>query len=107
MVVVAPAPDFTLAAEPVTRTVAGTAVGKFTVMVTPIGGFAGTVSFKTNTLPNGAKASFSPSVLAVAGGTAATTLSIRTNGRRYTYAVTVTATSGSLRRTTKVTLVVR
>jgi hypothetical protein len=98
-------PDFAVTATPSSSSVVAGGSTTYTATVTPSGGFTGTVTFSTSGLPAGATASFSPASVATSGSstmTVATTTSTPTG----TYAVTITGTSGSLVRSTTVSLVV-
>jgi len=90
-------PDFNLSASPASQGVARGSAATYTVTVTPLGGFNGTVSFTASGLPAGATASFSSTTLTV------TTAASTPTG---SYPLTITATSDSLSHSTSVTLVV-
>src|SRR5215472_6169515 len=77
--------------------------GTYTITVTAIDGFAGTVEFSTSGLPAGATASFNPPTVTGSGSTTATitTSSSTANG---SYSITLTGTSGSLLHAGLVTL---
>src|SRR5215469_10131695 len=77
--------------------------GTYTITVTAIDGFAGTVEFSTSGLPAGATASFNPPTVTGSGSTTATiaTSSSTPNG---SYSITLTGTSGSLLHAGAVTL---
>ncbi|MET8909562.1 S8 family serine peptidase [Micromonospora sp. NPDC004551] len=104
--VVTPPPDFGLTATPTsTSVVAGSSAG-YTISVTGLNGFTGTVGLSLNGLPASVgTASFSPSILA---GPGSATLGIATSKSAPpgTYALTVTGTSGSTSHSTGITLVV-
>jgi len=78
----------------------------YTVAVSALSAFAGTVTFNVSGLPAYATASFSPTSLT---GSGSSTLSVRAGSATPvgTYTLTIGATSGSLVHSTKVTLVVR
>jgi len=96
-------PDFRLSASPSSLSITQGASGTSTITVTPVNGFAGSVSLSASGLPGGVTASFNPSsttstsTLTLAAGSSATT---------GTFTVTITGTSGALSHTTTVTLTV-
>ena len=97
--VTAAAPDFSLAISPSSRTVTAGSGTTYTVTVTAINGFSGTVTFQNPTgLPTGASASYNPASVI---GSGSTTLTINTTSgvQSGTYPFTVTGTSGSLSTT--------
>jgi hypothetical protein len=98
-------PDFSLSATPSSQTVIQGSAATYTITVTPSNGFNGTVSFSASGLPAGASSSFSPATVTTSG-TTTMTLSTATTTPAGSYPITVTGTSGSLTRTTSVTLVV-
>jgi uncharacterized membrane protein len=95
--------DFALAATPGTVVVKRGKSGSYNVTVTPSGGFNETVSLSHSTLPASVTASFSPASLN-GGGTSALTIATTAQTPKGTFTVTITATSGSLSRSTTVTL---
>jgi Bacterial Ig-like domain (group 3)/FG-GAP-like repeat len=77
--IVIAAPDFTISATPASGTITPgqTATYKFTV--SPVGGYAGTVTFSCGTLPSQAVCSFSPASVTPSGGSpASTTMTLTT-----------------------------
>src|SRR5207249_9022285 len=86
--------DFSLSAPAIT--ILATVAGTSTVTVTPINGFAGTVTFSAGTMPAGCTASFSGAVLSVTCATGVAPFS-----------VTVTGSSGGLSRTTTVPVTIQ
>jgi hypothetical protein len=103
--IITAAPDFTLNATPLSRSVlAGSSAG-YSLTLTGQNGFAGTIGFATGVLPSGVTAVFSPSTL-TGGGTSTLTLSTTAAVVAGSYPVTITAFSGTLSHTTTVTLVV-
>lgn len=99
-----PSPDFSLSASPASQSVAQGAGTSYTVNITRTGGFTGSVSFSASGLPAGAAATFSPNPSAGTSSTMSVTTSTTTPTGPYT--VTITGVSGTLTRTTSVTLVV-
>jgi uncharacterized membrane protein len=100
-----PTPNFSVSATPASQTVTQGAGTSYTATVTPSGGFTGTVTFSASGLPAGAAASFNPTSVTTSGST---TMSVTTSTTTPagSYVVTITGTSGSLVRSTTVTLVV-
>src|SRR4029077_20220676 len=99
-----PPPDFSLSASPSSQTVTQGFATSYTVSVTPISGFAGSVTLSAGGLPSGAGATFSPNPTS-AGSTMSVTTSASTPAATYT--LTITGGSGSLSHSTSVTLVVQ
>jgi hypothetical protein len=99
----AAAADFTLSAAPASQSVTAGAGAAYTVTVNPLGGFGGQVSLGVSGLPTGAAGTFSPNPTTTNSNLAVTTDPSTPAG---TYPLTITGTSGSLTRTTSITLVV-
>lgn len=97
--------NFSLTASPGSQTVRHGSSTSYTVTVTGSGGFAGTVSFSVSGLPSRSNASFSPTTVT---GSGSTTMTVSTNRKTTTgtRTLTITGTSGSLVKSTNVTLVV-
>lgn len=74
-------------------------------MVTPSGGFTGTVTFSVSGLPTGASGSFNPTSVS-GSGTSTLTVTTSTTTPPGSYPLTITGTSGTLVHSTSVTLVV-
>jgi subtilisin family serine protease len=104
--VVTAAPDFSLAITPASATVSAGLNTSYTVTVSALGGFTGTVSLSVSGLPSAATGSFSPSSIARSG---TSTLTIRTARytTRGTFTIKVTGKSGTLTRQVTATLVVK
>jgi len=100
----APAPDYSLSASPGSQAVVQGAATSYTVTINRTGGFTGSVTLSASGLPAGAGASFSPNPATGTSSTLnVTTLAATPAG---SYPLTITGTSGTLSRTTSVTLVV-
>jgi hypothetical protein len=100
--------DFSLAAAPASQTVSQGGTASYTITVTRLNGFTGSVALAASNLPSGATAQFSPS--STIDSTATTgTLKLKAGSATPagTYTVTVTGTSGSLVHSTTVQLVVQ
>jgi YD repeat-containing protein len=96
--------DFSLSAIPSSQTINVGFTAAYTVTVAGVGGFSGSVSFTASGIPAGTSASFAPTSLVGPGSTVMTlTTALTTPATSST--ITVTGTSGSLVRTTTVTLV--
>ena len=100
-----PTPNFSLAASPGSQSIAPGASTSYTVSVTPSGGFTGPVTLSVSGLPAGAGGSFNPASVTTSGSS---TLTVNTSTTTPigSFPLTITGTSGSLSRTTMVTLVV-
>jgi len=101
----APIGDFSLSASPATQTVVATGSTTYTVKVTPISGFTGTVSMNVSGLPQGSAASFTPQPVS---GSGSSTLTVNTGllTPLGNYSLTVTGVSGATSHTTTVNLTV-
>ncbi len=99
-------PDFSVSATPSSRTVRRGSSTTYTVTVTALNGFAGTVGLSVSGLPSRSSASFSPTSVT---GSGTSTMTVRTDSKtpRGTYTLTIRGTSGSLAHTTPVTLIVQ
>jgi endoglucanase len=100
-------PDFALSARgPVTSSSVslprrgGTAI--YTVTVTPLSGFGGTVALSVSGLPPGSSANISRPT--IAGGTSTLTVVVPPSAPRKAYTLTITGASGGLKRTATVSL---
>ena len=99
------APNFTVSALPVSRTVTAGTSAAYTVSVTPSGGFGGSVSLNVSGLPAGAAASFTPGSITTSGSSTLT-ISSTSSTPPSTYTLMITGTSGGLTQTTAATLAV-
>jgi serine protease len=82
----------------------------YTATITPSGGFVGQVALAITGLPAGASASFSPTPLGVSSttsGASALTVTVGAATPPATYTLTIAGTSGSLTRSTTVSLRVK
>ncbi len=95
-------PDFSLAAQSGSLSVAQGATATDTISITPVNGFTGSVTFAASGLPSGVTASFGS-----ASSTGSTlTLTADSTAAAGTSTVTVTGTSGSLTHSVSVNLTV-
>jgi uncharacterized membrane protein len=101
--VVIPTPDFSLSPSPSTQLVVQGNGTSYNLTINPLNGFSGSVNFSIAGLPTGASGSFTPNP-----GTLSSSLAVQTasNTPAGSYTLTITGTSGTLTRTTTVTLVV-
>jgi hypothetical protein len=77
--IVIAAPDFTISATPASGIITPGQTATYTFTVSPVGGYAGTVSFSCGTLPAQAACSFSPASVTPSGGSpASTTMTLTT-----------------------------
>jgi hypothetical protein len=104
--VVVPVRDISVSVSPASRTVTRPNAISYTVTVSPVNGFTGSVSLAVSGLPYRSTAVLSTSPLPVPGSR---TLTIRTttSTTRGTVTLTVTATAGTLSRQATATLLVR
>lgn len=105
LVVNAAKPDFTLSASPGSQTVAPGSSTTYTATVGSLSNFGSKVSLTVTGLPSRATATFSPTSITRSGNS---TLRVTTNSLTPvgTYTLTLTGTSGTLRHTNTVALVV-
>src|SRR2546422_8014021 len=99
----APVSDFILSDTPASQTIVQGAGTTYTVSITPSGGFTAAVTLSVSGLPGGATASFSPNP---ATASSTMTRDSRAPNPPGSYALTITFSSGTLTRTTSVTLAV-
>ena len=103
------APNFTIGVSPLFHAIRRGNSKNFTVTITPNATFTGPVTLSVAGLPAGASGTFKPNPLNV--GTVATSSTLRVglsnSAPLGNYALTITATSGSLVRTKTVALTVR
>ncbi len=109
------APDFTITSSPSSLNIPKGSSGTTTITLTSLNGFSGTVSLTSALSSSGPQVTFSPASVAVpSGSTITSTLSVSTaSSAAYSasvsqgsYTVTVTGTSGSLVRSTTLSLIV-
>lgn len=98
-------PDFSLSATPSSQTINQGLAASYTVTLTPLAGYTGTVSFAVSGLPAGATGSFNPVSLATSGS-ATLNIATATTTTPGTYSLTITGSDGTLTHTTQVTLVI-
>ncbi len=108
-------PDFTVNPSATSLTVDQGSPATAKITMASVNGFSGSVSLTAAVSPSGPQASFSPASISLsAGGSASSTLTVSTSSTGYystpvalgSYAVNVTASSGSLSHSTTVTLTV-
>lgn len=99
-------PDFSVSASPASRAVTQGLGTSYTVSLTSVNGFNSSAGLSISGLPANASASFSPSSVTPTAGGANSTLNISTGPSTPVgdYTLTITGTSGSLVRSTSVTL---
>jgi len=98
--------DFTISATPASATINKGATASYTVKITAVGGFSGTVTLSQSGAPRRATVTFAPASV-VNSGNSVLTIATRSNVAAGTRVVTITGTSGSLVHSTTVTLVVQ
>ncbi|TMD93107.1 MAG: hypothetical protein E6I73_00920 [Chloroflexi bacterium] len=102
--VVQQAPDFSLSASPSTQTITQGNGAGYNLSLTPIAGFAGSVTLSAGGLPGGASATFSPNPTSGTSAMFVTTSATTSTG---SYTLSITGVSGSQSHTITVTLVVQ
>jgi hypothetical protein len=95
--------DFSVSVSPSSRTITAGKSTSYTAKYTPTFGFSGVVTWSVTGLPTGVTGNFTPS------GTATVLLTVNSakTTRSGTYILTLVGTSGTLRHSTTVTLIVR
>lgn len=102
---VAPNPDFSLTASPLSQSVQVGKSTSYALTITDLNGFSGTASLSSSGLPNGATASFNPASVS-GSGMSQVTINTTSSVAPGSYPFTVTATSGGLTHSVNLTLVV-
>lgn len=100
-------PDFAITATPSSRSVTPGNNVQYTVTVTPLAGFTGTVNLSAGGLPAGASANFNPTPVNITDATSKSSmLTITTSSGTPlgNNTLTLTASSGAIMRTTQVAL---
>ncbi|HEX6464899.1 MAG TPA: SBBP repeat-containing protein, partial [Vicinamibacterales bacterium] len=95
-------PDYTVSVTPASVTVPAGSPASYTVTVTPLAGFTGTVSLTVTGVPTDAMASFNPASVVISDTTAQTsalTVSTAVTTPAGTFPLSVTGTSGALQHT--------
>jgi len=100
-----PPGDFSLSASPATQTVVASGSAPYTINVSPIAGFTGTVSMSVSGLPTGSTAAFNPQSVSGAGSS---TLTVNTGMLTPlgNYSLTITGASAGTSHTATVNLMV-
>lgn len=107
-ITVNPAPDFAISASPAKQTVVRGNGTSYTITVSAVAGFSGTVTLSASGLPTGASGLFNPtSVTLGSSGTATFTVSTTSSAKLGNATVTIRGTSGSLNHTAIVSLQVK
>ena len=98
-------PNFALSASPASQTVTVGGSTSYTATVSAMNGFTGTVALTVSGQPAGVTASLNPTSVS-GSGTSTLSVSTTSSASTGTFTLTITGASGSLSRTTSVTLVV-
>ena len=101
--------DFTVAVSPSSLTVGRQSSGTYTLTVTSVGGFSGTVSLSCSGAPTNTTCAISPTqvtVSASASAQATATITVNKHATLGTYTLTFTGTSGSMSLKQSVTLAI-
>ena len=97
--------DFSMSVSPSSANVSRGGSTTYAVAITPGNGFSGTVTLSAANLPKQTTAKFVPSSLT--SGTSTLTISAKRQASRGTYQFTIRGTSGSVTKSTNVTLVIQ
>jgi Bacterial Ig-like domain (group 2) len=92
--VTAPVADFSLSVAPTSVTIKRGSTATYTVTVTPVNGFTGSVSLSLTGAPSGSTATFTPNP--TAGGSVTLTIKTAPNTGQRNYSLTINGVSGSL-----------
>ena len=107
LTIVAPTVDFAISVSPSGQTIGRPGSTNYTVTITPLNGFAGSVSLSVSGVPNRVNASFSPSSATAGSGWSATMKVSSTNRTRPgTSTLTIRGRSGTLSHTATTSLTV-
>jgi beta-glucosidase len=98
-------PDFSISATPSSQTVTAGSQTTYSVTISALNGFTGSVALAASGLPSGATASFSPTSIS-GSGTSTLTVSTSTSTPAASSTLTIKGTSGSLSHSATVTLTV-
>ena len=98
-------PDFTIAANPGSLTVAQGSSGSSTISISAIGGFSSAVALSASNMPSGVTVQFNPTSIS-GSQTSTATFTVASGTAAGTYSITITGTSGSLSHSTSVNLTV-
>jgi hypothetical protein len=98
--------DFNIGASPSSQPVSRGLSTTYTVTVTAVNGFSGTVNFSVSGLPSRASATFNPPSV-TGSGNSTMTVTTRSRTPTGTFTLTIRGASGSLVHSTTATLVVR
>jgi subtilase family serine protease len=99
-------PDFTIAANPGSLTVAQGSGGNSTISISAIDGFSSSVALSASNLPSGVTVGFNPATVSGGAGSSTATFTVASNAAPGTYSITITGTSGSSSHSTSVNLTV-
>ena len=103
-----PPPDFTLTASPSKQTVVRGGSTSYTIGVSAVNGFSGSVSLTVTGLPANSSSAFSANPVSVpAANTSTLTVTTSSSTKQGSYTLTVSASSGSLLHSTTVVLQVK
>ena len=98
-----PVPDFAISATPSSQSIRRGAKTTYTVTISAVNGFSGSVALTATGGPSGITRVYSPTSITGSGGSTLTITSTTTTGTG-TFTLTLTGTSGSLHHSTTVTL---
>ncbi|MDQ6693143.1 MAG: hypothetical protein M3014_01800 [Chloroflexota bacterium] len=104
-----PQADFTLSATPTSRTVTRGSGTTYTVNLSSVNGYTGSVNLSLSTPSSKVTGTFSPNPVSLAAGIGSSTLTVKTqaNTTKGTYTLTITGTDGGLTHAQTVTLSVK
>jgi PKD repeat protein len=98
-------PDFSVSASPAKQTIVRGGGTTYTVTVTPLNGFTGSVSLAVTGLPAASSTSFNPTSLV--SGTSILSVTTTSSTKVGSFTLTITGSSGSISHSTVVTLQVK
>jgi uncharacterized membrane protein len=100
------APDFSISASPASQPVTQGNSGSYTITMSSLGGYAGSVTLSATGLPTGANATFGTNPITGGSGNSAMNVTTSSSTPAGSYPLTITGVSGNLTHTTTATLVV-
>jgi hypothetical protein len=102
--ITSPPPDFSFNVNPTTTSVRRGSTATYTIAITRLNGFTGSITFSLSGQPSGTTVTFSPNP--TTGNSVTLTIKTATSTSRRTYNMTITGVSGTLNHSTPIQLTV-
>jgi uncharacterized membrane protein len=103
---VSAAADFSIAATPASLTIRRRSSGSYSVSISPLNGFSGSVALSVSGVPARTSYSFNPGSIS-GSGNSQLTISVNKQALTGSYQLVITGTNGTLSHSTNVTLVIQ